>query len=60
MAPNTSLSNEIAETHDQMLSELSLWENEINEETGELNMHSLAKKKNGLMIQQLSGLMVNR
>ena len=45
MAPNTSLSNEIAETHDQMLSELTLWENEINEETGELNMHSLAKKK---------------
>ena len=45
MAPNTSISNEIAETHDQMLSELTLWENEINEETGELNMHSLAKKK---------------
>ena len=45
MAPNTSLSNEIAETHDQMLSELTLWENEINEETGGLNMHSLAKKK---------------
>ena len=45
MAPNTSLSNEIAETHDQMLSELTLWENEINEETGELNMQSLAKQK---------------
>ena len=45
MASNTSLDPEIAEVHDELVAELNAWEREVNPDTGDLNMHDLAKKK---------------
>jgi site-specific recombinase XerD len=45
MAANTSLDPEIAEVHDELVAELNAWEYEVNPDTGDLNLHDLAKKK---------------
>jgi site-specific recombinase XerD len=44
LAANTGKSKEIAEAQEELVWELARWENQRDNETGELNMHKLAKK----------------
>ena len=44
LAANTSKSKEIAEAQEELVWELARWEHQRDKETGELNMHNLAKK----------------